>query len=75
MKNAWKASRLPSNVRWCEWLPKHQMVFETIKSIVTSRECLASIDHENMRNNKIFVTTDASDRVSGAVLSFRPTWE
>ena len=58
-----------------KWLPKHQMAFETIKSIVTLRECLASIDHENMGNNKIFVTTDASDRVSGAVLSFGPTWE
>ena len=51
------------------------MAFETIKSIVTSRECLTSIDHENMGNNKIFVTTDASDRISGAVLSFGPTWE
>ena len=58
-----------------EWLPKHQMAFESIKSIVTSRECFTSIDHEKMGNNKIFVTTDASDRVSGAVLSFGPTWE
>ena len=58
-----------------EWLPKHQLAFDTIKAIVTSRECLTSINHENMGHNKIFVTTDASDRVSGAVLSFGPTWE
>jgi hypothetical protein len=58
-----------------EWLPKHQLAFDTIKAIVTSRECLTSTNHENMGHNKIFVTTDASDRVSGAVLSFGPTWE
>lgn len=28
-----------------------------------------------MGQNKIFVMTDASDRVSGVVLSFGPTWE
>ena len=28
-----------------------------------------------MGQNKIFMTTDASDRVLGAVLSFGPTWE
>jgi len=58
-----------------EWLPKHQLSFDTIKAIVTSRECLTAINHENMGHNKIFVTTDASDRVSGTVLSFGPTWE
>ena len=58
-----------------EWRPKHQLAFDTIKAIVTSWECLTSINHENMGQNKIFVTTDASDRVSGAVLSFGPTWE
>ena len=58
-----------------EWLPKHQLSFDTIKVIVTSWECLTTINHENMGHNKIFVTTDVSNRVSGAVLSFGPTWE
>jgi len=58
-----------------EWLLKHQLSFDTIKVIVTSQECLTAINHENMGHNKIFVMTDASDRVSGAVLSFGPTWE
>ena len=44
-----------------EWLPKHQLAFETIKSIVTSRECLTATNHENMGQNKIFVMTDTSD--------------
>ena len=61
--------------RFPEWLPKHQLAFDTIKAIVTSRECLTCINHENMGHNKIFVMADASNRVSGAVLSFGPTWE
>ena len=58
-----------------EWLPKHQLAFETIKAIVMSRECLTSINHENMGQNKIFMMMDTSDTVSGTVLSFGPTWE
>ena len=42
---------------------------------MVSRECLTSIDHTNLANNKIFVTADASDHVTGAVLSFGPSWE
>jgi len=61
--------------KFLEWLPKHQLAFDTIKAIVTSQECLTSINHKNMGHNKIFVMTDVSDRVSGAVLSFSPTWE
>lgn len=33
------------------------------------------IDHNKLDTNKIFVTTDASDTITGAVLSFGPTWE
>ena len=40
-----------------------------------SRECLTVIDHVNPGGNKIFVTTDASDLRTGAVLSWGPTWE
>lgn len=57
------------------WLKKHQKAFESIKSLVLSRDCLTVIDHEHPGSNKIFVTTDASDVGTGAVLSFGPTWE
>jgi len=34
-----------------------------------------TIDFSKMPDHKIFVTTDASDKYSGAVLSFSPSWE
>ena len=43
--------------------------------MVTSRECLTTIDHDWMGDRKIFVTCDASDRRTGACLSFGTTWE
>jgi hypothetical protein len=58
-----------------EWTPEHQRAFEAIKAIVVSRECLTVIDHENMGQNKVFVTCDASDWRTGATLSYGPTWE
>ena len=61
--------------RFPKWENRHQLVFDSIKAIVTSCECLMVIDHHNMGNNKIFVTTDTSDKVSGAVLSFGLSWE
>jgi hypothetical protein len=57
------------------WTHEHQSAFDSIKQIIISRECLTVIDHSNLQENKIFVTTDASDTVTGAVLSFGPTWE
>ncbi len=42
---------------------------------MVSADCLTVIDHLNPGENKIFVTTDASDRRTGAVLSWGPTWE
>jgi YD repeat-containing protein len=54
---------------------EHQNAFEAIKALVVSRECLTMIDHTNPGDNKIFVTCDASDRRTGAVLSWGPTWE
>lgn len=57
------------------WLPAHQKAFEDIKCLVASRECLTVIDHDNPGANKIFVTTDASDLGTGAVLSFGPDWK
>jgi hypothetical protein len=58
-----------------EWLPQHNTAFEAIKQIVTSRECLTTIDLEKLPKYKIFLSTDASDLCSGAVLSFGTTWE
>jgi hypothetical protein len=57
------------------WTPKFQIVFDTIKAIVTGQECLTTIDFKKMPDYKIFVTTDASNKRSGGVLSFGPTWE
>jgi hypothetical protein len=58
-----------------EWNTEHQFVFNQIKAIVTSTDCLTTMDHENMGENRIFVTADASNKRSGAVLSYGPTWE
>ena len=54
---------------------EHQAAFESIKGLMTSAECLTTIDHESPRDNKIFVTCDASDWRIGATLSFGQTWE
>jgi hypothetical protein len=58
-----------------EWTARHQDAFDSIKRLVTSRECLTTIDFDLMDTHKIFVTMDASDYQSGAVLSFGETWE
>lgn len=57
------------------WDDELNFAFELIKKLVVSRECLTVIDHDDPGDNKIFVTTDASDWHTGAVLSFGPTWE
>ncbi|KIK60263.1 hypothetical protein GYMLUDRAFT_168304, partial [Collybiopsis luxurians FD-317 M1] len=46
-----------------------------IKEIVTSRECLAVIDHGLLNMHQIFITTDAGDRCPDAVLSFGASLE
>lgn len=56
------------------WTPAHRIAFDAIKKLVLSRECLTVIDYEDT-TKQIFVTTDASDRRTGAVLSFGETWE
>jgi hypothetical protein len=56
------------------WTNAHQFAFEAIKRLVTSTECLTVIDYEDP-TKKIFVTTDASDRRTGAILSFGDSWE
>ena len=57
------------------WTRTHQDVFDEVKCLVLSRECLTTIDHTNPGDNKIFVTCDASKRRIGSVLSFGPSWE
>lgn len=57
------------------WSAQHASAFEGIKTLVTSPECLTTIDHDNPGNNKIFLTCDASDYRMGAVLSWGETWE
>src|ERR1700728_3471708 len=52
-----------------------QAAFHAIKSLVVSRECLTTINHDAPGDNKIFVTTDASDLRTGGVLSWGETWE
>ncbi len=64
-----------AHAEWPPWTTEHQLAFDGIKELVSSRECLTVIDHVTSGDNKIFVTTDASDFCTGAVLSWGPTWE
>ncbi|THG94041.1 hypothetical protein EW026_g7348 [Hermanssonia centrifuga] len=57
------------------WTPAHFQAFEAVKLLVTSRECLTVIDHNNLGNNRVFVSCDASDFCTGAVLSYGETPE
>ena len=60
---------------WPGWTTVHQVAFQNIKDIVLSSDCLTVIDHDHMEGRKIFVTCDASDRGTGACLSFGDTLE
>src|SRR6202522_3846523 len=57
------------------WTPEHERAFVGIKETLVGRECLTTIDFAKMPEYKIYVTTDASDTCSGAVLSFGPSWK
>ena len=57
------------------WENYHQLAFDSIKNLVTSPACLTTIDPRLMPDYKIFVTTDASDTGSGAILSFGPSYK
>jgi hypothetical protein len=57
------------------WKPRHQASFEAIKQLVMSTDCLTTIDPRLMPEHKIFVTTDASDTGSGAILSFGTSYD
>ncbi|KAF7785204.1 hypothetical protein Agabi119p4_1369 [Agaricus bisporus var. burnettii] len=64
-----------SEYQFPEWSQAHQSAFDGIKSLVASSDCLTTIDHSKMPEYRVFVTTDASDYQSGAMLSFGKTWE
>lgn len=57
------------------WGVEHALAFDAIKALVTSRQCLTTIDHSQLDTKKIFVSCDASDFCTGAVLSFGETVE
>ncbi|PSR76079.1 hypothetical protein PHLCEN_2v8695, partial [Hermanssonia centrifuga] len=57
------------------WTNTHFTAFESVKRLVTFRECLTVIDHNNIGDNQIFVSCDASDFCSGAVLTYGKTPE
>ena len=56
------------------WMAEHQTAFENIKRLVLGADCLTVINYEDKELN-IYIITDASDHHTGAVLSFRKTWE
>jgi len=60
---------------WPAWTRAHDHAFEAIKQLVLSCQCLTAIDHNNLGDNKIYVTCDASNRHTGACLSYGPSWE
>lgn len=64
-----------ANASFPEWTPYHQRAFDKIKGLVLSSDCLTTIDHVSPGDNQIFVTCDASEKGTGAVLSFGPSWE
>ena len=62
---------------WCCRLGQRSIerAFEGIKQLVVGQDCLTTIDHLDLGDNKIFVTCDASKQRTGAVLAFGKTWE
>ena len=57
------------------WTSAHQGAFDTIKALVVSCECLTTIDHTNLSEDKVYVTCDTSDWHTGTTLSVGPSWE
>ena len=52
-----------------------KVAFKNIKGLIISKACLTTINPSLMPWYKIFVTTDASDTRSRAVLSFDPSYK
>ena len=70
---------MPLTTKECDqwfliWTTEYQTAFENIKRLVLSTDCLTIINYEDKKSN-IYVTTNAGDCHTGAVLSFGKTWE
>jgi hypothetical protein len=70
----------PLTKRCCErafppWTDEHEDAFMAVKHLITSREVLTTIDHENPGDNKIFLVCDASDWRTGCILLWGPDIE
>lgn len=52
-----------------------ESIVKKVKKGQLVTECLMVIDHKNAGDKKIFITCDASDWHSGAILSFGKSWE
>ncbi|KAA1479816.1 hypothetical protein DENSPDRAFT_752082, partial [Dentipellis sp. KUC8613] len=50
---------------WPGWNPSHQTAFDAIKALVVGCDCLTTIDHQNMGDNQVFITMDASEWHTG----------
>jgi hypothetical protein len=57
------------------WTERYEKAFQQIKELIVSRCCLTTINHDDMGNNCVFVTCDASTVGTGAVLTYGETWE
>ena len=57
------------------WTSQHKAAFLGIRQLVTSANCLTTINHKDPGDNKIWVTCDASQWRTSACLSFGKTWE
>lgn len=62
-----------SEPEWPGWTNIHQESFNAIKCLVVSWDCLMTIDHNDLKDNKVFVTCNVSDWCTGAMLSVGPT--
>lgn len=57
------------------WTSTYQIAFDSIKTTVSHNFCLSTIDYLLFPNMSIFVTTNAPDTGTGAILSFGSTWK
>ena len=64
-----------ADAKFSPWMDLHQTAFAQIKGLVLGADCLTTINHDDMGDNKVFVTCNASDWRTGTVLSYGPTWE
>jgi Reverse transcriptase (RNA-dependent DNA polymerase) len=57
------------------WTATHQVAFDLIKALVVGRDCLTTINHNNMGDNKVFLTCCYEHGLSAAkdVLNHGPT--